>query len=561
MSVFAISTNHKHAEAIKDELENLYEKRADLYNFGQVHLIITAAYKDNYLMKTFKEGSIFVLGTIFNFNGFHEQALELYDSFDGLISALKNEKQLFFGHYLIIAVFSQENKVEIIPDRIGMINTYYSATPNHEIYISNDILLVSRQSQNYKICRQALYEFLLTESNVGSKTIFSNIFRLKAGNELVLEQNQINEKIIYNYEIENLNTTEYLARIEEYFNCFNHYPQKLALDVSAGYDTRLILSIANKCIKNVEGFHSFNEHDNGIDHEISQIIAQRMNMKLHFSKCADTEEFQKNYEHVLHGASVLRDAARSVNMPDRLKEKYQIFDLALGGYGGEIMRAKYNKYSNIEDFVKDYYKGNEAKKICGFKDYQRNLLEELKEYPIPLGMNPELLQNWYYAIAKMRIWGSGFIQMSSLYGDVVHPFMDWYLLNPLFGFPLQELKNAKLQESLLHTYASYLDDIPINQHMGKKPSAKEKLKKYCLENKCFQSIGTPLYCYLRNLKETENIKNTGSLENLSNNKDINRMLTKLGKRIRSRAKTVLQAYLYSKGKACSDSSEGEESWE
>ncbi len=549
MSVFAISTNKKQAEAIKNELENLYEKSADLYTFGEVHLVITAAYKNNYLMKTFNDGSIFILGTLFTSEGFHGQALDCYRDLSALISALKDEKQSFFGHYLVIAVYNKEDKIEIIPDKIGMINTYYSLDKNHDLYVSNDVLLISRQSKNYRICRQSLYEFLLTESNVGNKTIYSNIFRLAPGNELLLEQKQIVEKKIYDYKIEHLSKAEYMKRIEQYFSCFNNYKKKIAVDVSAGYDTRLILTIANKYIKNIEGFSSFNEHDNGVDFEISQIIAQRMNIKLHFSKCTPTDELQKNFERVLHGTSLLRDANRSVNMPDRLKEKYEIFDLALGGYGGEVIRAKYNKYSDIKDFIKDYYKGNEAEKICGFTNYQFNILEELKKYPVPFGMDQELLQNWYYVIAKMRIWGSGFIQMSSLYGDVVHPFMDWYLLNPIFGFSLQDLKNAKFQELLLHTYAPCLDDVPINRHMGEKPSLKEKVKKFCLENKCFQNMGTPLYCFLRNIKEFEQYKPTDSLEKLSSNKEIKKILTKSGKRIRSRAKTVLQAYQYSKEKA------------
>ena len=79
-----------------------------------------------------------------------------------------------------------------------------------------------------------------------------------------------------------------------------------------------------------------------------------------------------------------------------------------------------------------------------------------------------MIQNWYYAAVQMRIWGSGYIQMSNLYGDVVHPFMDWYLMNPIFGFGLDEVKDAKLQQYVIDSFAPELKDVPINCHMGEK---------------------------------------------------------------------------------------------
>lgn len=75
------------------------------------------------------------------------------------------------------------------------------------------------------------------------------------------------------------------------------------------------------------------------------------------------------------------------------------------------------------------------------------------------GLNRELLPNWYYAVAKMRIWGSGCIHHALLYGDVVHPLMDWYLMHPIFGFDRTELRDAKLQMRLIELFAPELAGI------------------------------------------------------------------------------------------------------
>ena len=69
---------------------------------------------------------------------------------------------------------------------MGLINTYYANGDKDDYYISNDVLLVSKYSENTLLYRQAVYEFVLLEANVGVETIFENVFRIKLGNELLL---------------------------------------------------------------------------------------------------------------------------------------------------------------------------------------------------------------------------------------------------------------------------------------------------------------------------------------------------------------------------------------
>lgn len=547
MGIYFISSNKTQALKAQDELMRLFAGQAELYDMGKLYAVLTSAFRTKCTKHIFEECCVYVLGTIFNEKGFNEDVLNSYEDCVAFIADLKSKEQVMFGHYVVL-VLRQGGEAEIIPDRIGLINTYYAKDKNDDVYISNDVLLVSKLSANYNLHWQSVYEFLLTESNVGRNTVFKNVFRLKLGNELLINKNKVKEENAYSYDIEKLEKEKYLEKIKFYFDCFNNYRKKIAIDISAGYDTRLVASIAGKQIKLAGAVTVENRNDKGVDQEISALIADELKLQLNFLQLRGTSDTSENVELVLHGASVLRDANRSNKFPYLFKEKYQFCDLALGGYGGEVIRAKYQKYSGIEDYVDDYFKANEAGKICGFKNYKANVLEELEDYPVPNGLNEKSsIQNWYYAVSKMRIWGSGFIQMSCLYGEVIHPFMDWYLLGPLFGFKYEELKDAQFQKELIETFSPGLMDIPINAHIGQKQkfSIKGRLVKYCQNRKALRDRGTILYCLLRNLKEYKKTDFDNSLDG-SNDMEIIRIMNKMGKRVRSRMRSILAAYEYSK---------------
>lgn len=544
MSVYFISTDKEKTAEAALELEELYGKKTDTYRCGKLNIAVSSAYRDHYIMQTFGEDRIFVVGTLFSRDGFAQDALESFDSYESCIAAMKGEEQLFFGHYVAICVDAGKKSIEIIQDRVGLINTYYAGTDEQGYCVSNDVLLVSKYSGNHSLCRQAVHEFVLLEANAGAQTIFANVLRMKLGNGLLLTEETLEERNVYSYSIEQMDTDAYLQRITDYFSCFNKYQKRIAADVSAGFDTRLILSIAHKHVKGIRGFSAKNDHDKGVDEEISRIITERLHVDCYFMESYDTVTVsEKDKELVLHGSAALRDSNNSGKWGHLFRERYKYADLVLGGYGGEVMRVKYNRYSDVKDFARQYYKGEEAKKICKFEKFTDHILQELAECALPEGLAPDMIQNWYYAVVQMRIWGSGFIQMSDLYGDVVHPFMDWYLLNPMFGFPQEELKNAKLQKYIIDFYAPELKDVPVNCHMGAKPSFKDHLKHLIHYHKSIRNAATLTYCRLRNLRE--NGRTQFELKELPPCEEAinwNRMQHKLGKSAASRTQSVVRAY-------------------
>lgn len=59
----------------------------------------------------------------------------------------------------------------------------YYTTSKEELYISDDLLEVGKRN-NRNLYDQAVYEFLLTEANVGKESVFEKVFRLGFGKQL-----------------------------------------------------------------------------------------------------------------------------------------------------------------------------------------------------------------------------------------------------------------------------------------------------------------------------------------------------------------------------------------
>lgn len=543
--MYVITTDQAIADQVKRDYEKIYSE-ANIFQCADV-CVITACMEKGGAVRQFGENTVFVFGTIFNTEYFNKELLASYDHFEDFRTDLKGDTQIFFGHYVVI--LASREAVEIIPDRVGLINTYYSQTENDGIVISDDLLEVSRTSGNHELYAQAVYEFLLTESNIAKYTIFKNIFRLGFGKQIVFKNRKMMEQDIYHYVIEKLSTEEYIAKVEKYFACFRHYKGRITADLSAGYDTRTVCAIAHKMLPAFAGFTHARNDDGGCDGQTSKIIAEKLHIPFYYVDYNEEREAaDADYLEVLRETVVLRDAKRSQSWPILFSKKYDDCELALGGLGGEVFRGKYNTFKRIEDFIAVYYRGTEAEKVCGFEGYSENVQNELKQYRLPSNMNRALFPNWYYAVAKMRIWGSGCIHHALLYGDVVHPMMDWYLLNPVFGFTAEEIQDAKLQMRLIETFAPELAGIPVNgMTTMKHASGSNPFKAYVSQWPKVRAIGTSLRCRRRNRKERTQLAAPPNIPQelmgafAAETQDI---LTGKGKSVASRMQTILKAYDY-----------------
>lgn len=544
MSLFCITQAEEDARRVKGDYDDLFPQRSVIYPLcKQLFLTATSGFRNRIVSKAIGNDSIFIFGTMFDESGFADEIAEQIGDYDEFMNLVKDQTQIFYGHYIVIGFQAQNQSLEILTDRSGCLNVYYAHDRDGLICIGNDLYEISRITRNTDLDIQAVGEFLMTESNVNERTLFRNITRLGLGKELLYANGQISEKKVHEYYIEHLSLEDYLKRIDTYFGYINRYQRKIEVDISGGYDTRLIASISYKRLSSFKGFSNRNRFDGGIDAELSPVIVNLLGIECRNLDYASISKIEDQSELTWHGTSCLRDSERSKTFPILFTHRYKAGDLSLGGYGGEVMRAKYNIYPDLKQFISYYYKGYEAEKICGIKEYQQNVRKELEEYPKPQMLPGYMIQNWYYAMAKMRIWGSGFIQMGSLYGDIIHPFMDWFLMGPIFGFPLEELKHGKLQDQIIQKYAPELKNIPYNKHINAadNPVKHDRLEKILSSNWEIRHIfqyARMKYSYTResrSLKEKRQIKDSMAVNGL----DLDRLLYRSGTSTSSRMTHIL----------------------
>lgn len=478
MSLFYITSDQNIAESVIRTYKELFSDCRRIL-FGRSFFIYTNGFKGdevNSLVKYLDHSSAFLIGTIFDNKLFNQEFLRRFHTSDELKDYLKNEN--VFGHFAIILLFENGN-VEVITDRIGLINIYYATDGTNDI--SNDCYQMGLLRKEHIFNQQVIREYILKETNIGNDCIYANIKRLSWGDYLLWDSdNIIKEQQFYKYQIEKLDEAGFYERVKNYFGAINQYPGHITVDVSGGYDTRVVISSASRYFDNFDAFNNGGAKDR-IDLELGSTVCERLGIKCkHFEPLDELLE-DNSLEITAHGVSTLRDVYRSKKWPQLFAQRYYRQGLSIGGYGGEILRNKYGGYRSLKNFVLRYFGGLEARVYFEDKQYENEVYTKICKYldkNIIESLGKGQLFNYLYAVIKMRIWGSAYIQMASLYGDVIHPYMDWYLLGPCLGFDENELNNAKLLLKIVKTDAPQLLDIPINSIGKKTDLAKRMTHKY-----------------------------------------------------------------------------------
>lgn len=489
------------------------------------------------------DAEVWGFGTFFSKKGFHADALESIDDLDGLLDLLQHRLR---GHYVFVV--STKSGVRVIPDKIGLLNVYYSNSDHR--YISTDPALVSICASNTTLAEQETKEFILNESTVGDKTIFVGTKRLGFGQEIKLTDNSLGVDQIHTYTVEDLSFEEHTRRIENYFKQINTFNGAIGTDISAGFDTRTVAAVGHTTIDGLGGNTNPNPNDGGADEALSPRIADKLSIRL------THVDFEENYEgndmYMIHGTALGRDIKRSFRWPNKMEKKYSQFDLILGGYGGETLRGKYNDRS-----IPQYYSEDQAEKLFSDSEYNDRLLRKTSAYP-SINTSDQLM-NLIYTIDRMRIWGGSSVTMSSIYGDILHPFMDWHLINPIFSLSSRYLKDGKYQRQIIERFAPQLEGLPINatsQIDYRYRRGKKKLKKNIKRSKLLTSIAKRALSLIGSTTDEQlnsavsNSKFGGINEELAadTNIDMNVLQNSAGSRVISRAYAVSTIHTYVKKK-------------
>lgn len=452
MSLFFITNDLGKINYISEKVTSITNKQAYVADLVAGYKIIYSENKSHTFLRASNGNAIFGIGTYFNEKGFHSHAVSDVNS---LADFIECQKQGLYGHYVF--VIADDDRIFVITDKIGLINIFYSGTGPY-YYISPDLTLLSICSGNYSLSEYGVKQFVMKESCVGRLTLFDDIHRLMFGCALCIDKNILSETTFYEYESDALDFKAYAGRVRSYFNLLNGYVGKITTDLSAGIDTRLVASVAAGEVKGIKANTNPNQFDDGVDEAVAPVIAKLLNIELQTITNSDTSI---DYTRMMHLFSIGRDIFRSRYWPARLERKYKMFDLSLGGYGGETIRAKYNRL-NIED----YYSKEKACLVFDDADYGGVIKEQLSHYP--KFVTQDQSTNYLYTVDRMRVWGGTQVYFNSHYGETLHPFMDWNLIGPVFGFDTTELYKGRLQERLIYRFAPVLSGVPINSLRHKK---------------------------------------------------------------------------------------------
>ena len=455
MSLFLLSDNREKAEAIDRTWTRLFGRSEVLCLSGGLFITITDAFRSKpSFRRVSEESSVFGFGTFFSEKGFGEDAI----SGIGDLSRIEETYEILSGHYLF--VLNSGGVTTLFTDPVGLINVYWSHRGG--VLVSNSLAAMAELECNLSFDRCGVQEFVMREATVGADTIFSDFKRLRFSHGLTVGNRTVSEFKLGEFVPQKIDFDTYLARVRTYFNGVSRYPGTVMAELSAGYDTRLVASCAASCIPKMRLVTNANTSDHGADVAIAKRLAKIF--RLPIDVIPRPQGVLSSSEALLHASSAGRDVIRAKASLDIAKPKFRLGDLVLGGYGGEVVRGKYCKYSDLSDIARGYYGGYVAlKKFDIESEFVSHVTEKLREdYAREWISTSQQLCQWIYALDRMRIWGGARVTMMALYGDNLHPFMDWKLLWPLFAWDYSEIHGASLQHRLIRSFSEDAMSLPIN---------------------------------------------------------------------------------------------------
>ncbi|WMN48319.1 hypothetical protein NI392_09155 [Vibrio alginolyticus] len=455
MSLYVVTNHLRKAEKAAKAWNDLGFE-STIRTLGQNCYIATSkAYREHDLnIYNYNGIATVAIGTFFTRESFdkNEIAAELYGDV-----LTESDLDKLYGHFTIIQVHN--DKIHVMNDKVGMMNVYFSEESSSYCF-GNDLIVVTVNGDSTELSTLGVMQFCLNESTQSGNTIFNGVKRLKLGNGLYIKRGTISEVKFHHYMEEVFDFPAYLDSVAEYFNLIGNYKKKIAVELSAGFDTRLIASASSGRFPFI-GISNQNKFDNGVDEKIAKEIALKLNVGFNLVKRPNESENNKN--ELLHLLSVGRDINRSRDWISICKGKYAFSNLIIGGYGGESLRFKYNKYGSLKSFVSNFYKSKLIRNRSERHLYNKQCSEDLnKSVLVKLGGESYSISNLIYTLDRMRIWGGEGTAAMYHFGDRLHPFMDWKLIGPILSLNLNTNEGEKLQAKIINSHCSSLMNIPIN---------------------------------------------------------------------------------------------------
>lgn len=478
MSLFLLAALESHARETEKLWIGLYGEAEAAQLENGLWLVTSGGYRAT----AQTPAAWLVLGTAFNDAGFHSAAWRLVsDPWD----APATQDQLR-GHWL--AVVSDGARSRVYTDPVGMLNVFFASDPN--VVVSNSLTAIAALLPTAAPDRLGVLEFVTKESGIAGRTQLDGVQRLRFQHQLDVTVHEVRQSPLPQRVPERLDEPGYRERISRYFSALASYPGRVAVELSSGYDTRLVAACASPALPGLRALSNENRRDGGVDLLLAQQLSKRLRLPLSIMFRGEATAETQAFLHATHGG---RNCLRSSSDLALARAKYAEADLVLGGYGGEVVRASYAKFDGLESHVLGYYARKAWLEKHGLlAEFTAGVSAELqRDYVQPWLAGPRQLSQWLYAVDRMRIWGGARSHLMSLHGDQLHPFMDWYLLEPLLAWPVADLDDARLQRALIDHFAPEISHLPFNPKVEQLPLPQRLRAKRLVRSQAYDPGQTP----------------------------------------------------------------------
>ncbi|EKU93000.1 Uncharacterised protein [Alloiococcus otitis] len=406
------------------------------------------------------------------------------------IIKLKNfEDVIIFSKYLlgrfVIFYFDYDHSVKILPDATTTIPVYYTNKAGKE-YISSDSHLIKNK-----------FDFQFSETSINIKEAADNQHPLPY-NITMFEEIKVlipnhyydsNTGEMHRYfplddvsHISLLNATEKTIYVIRNVLSFILKRKKLSLPLTAGVDSRTVLSFLKNYINDIPTFTFYSTNDTG-DLEIAKDISHKMNFfhkGLKRKKLTDDEiSYFSDKLDGNHKVGVLNDALtlKKSAFKDRSFLTGDIIPLAKSNFGKNLPE-KWATASYLVTKTHNYSREN--------KEYVKKWLKDVKEYHY---LSIYDLFFWEYRFGR---WFPNSVINYDIWTDPFYLFNCRYLIELWLSIPRNQRTKYSLHEEIIKTNWPELLKIPINPH--------EKYLNKFFSNQYLYYLGSFGKYYLQGLK-------------------------------------------------------------
>ena len=350
--------NYEVKKLYQDDLISVFFNGYEGYPIDMVH-------DENYL--------IIIEGMIYNTSQEKireelENMIQSETSFENISLKIQKFMQNYWGEYLIFLYSKITRVYYIFNDYQGRLPCFHKRISNSNVIFSREIKFILCYLKLIKLDKYGIVEYLSLRYFLGNKTYFSDIKQFRGSSLITNKNDQIILKNLIKYDF-TLNSNDVLNRkdsivevkniiLKSVKETINRIESKktILIDVSGGYDTRLVFSANSKYIKSLIPI-TF-KLITGDESSVAEHVVNALDFKI---TIIDTKRnlLENNLEEIVFRTDGLVNAYSSISSHQDLLQAISRYDqpiIRINGFGGEFLRhpIKYKRfYKSMEDVIKD----------------------------------------------------------------------------------------------------------------------------------------------------------------------------------------------------------------